>query len=416
MIKDRNVIIISSIDWDFNWQGPQEIASRLAEMGNRIFFIENTGVRAPKLKDAARMWKRITYWWSKATSNGFVEAKPNIFVSSPIVLPPFGSRLQSYINRVFLLPFIKKKAERLKMHDPLILTFLPTDTASNLIELLKSDKSEIVYYVAGDFIELVSDKEILIKSEKNVVEMCDAVITIVSSLTERYNSSHAKVYTLSYGVNLGAFRNGNHKMVPKKINQLVSKLKNRKKPVIGYVGGLHRYIDIDLLVKSAEKKNDWQWVFVGPIQENIADLEKLPNVSFLGQYAHEDLVYFIESFDVCIIPYTNVLFTQTVVPVKLNEYLAVGKPVVSTNIPAVQSFNEIHNVIRICENDPQSFLQAIEESLAEPETQSAVQKRKDVASLFDWNLHIKAVCQILNSISNNRENHKQQSISPGKIK
>lgn len=409
MIKDRNVIIISSIDWSFNWQGPQEIATRLAETGNRVLFIENTGVRAPKLKDLARVWQRLKYWGGEIKSNGFAEVENNLFICSPLVLPPFGSRLRTFINQFFFLPFIKKTADRLKMDNPLIISFLPTDTAGFLTKTLRGEESEIFYYVAGDFTELVSDKEILIKYEKEMVEMSDAVITIVSSLSERYDSSLAKVYTLPYGVNLEAFHNANNADAPKAVKEIISDFKAGNHPVIGYVGGFHRYIDTDLLMKSILQKKDWQWVFVGPVQETRVGLEKLPNVSFCGHQSHQDLVHFIRNFDVCIIPYTNVAFTETVVPVKLNEYLAVGKPVVSTDIPAVQEFNNVHNIIKISEDDPKDFVRAIEEFLAEPDSESIIEDRKNVAALFDWDIHIKMVYQILNSISDERRVQKKHN-------
>jgi hypothetical protein len=59
MLKNENIICISSIDWDFIWQGHQEIMSALAKNGNRVLFIENTGVRAPRLKDSSRIRNRV---------------------------------------------------------------------------------------------------------------------------------------------------------------------------------------------------------------------------------------------------------------------------------------------------------------------------------------------------------------------
>ena len=62
MLTKRDILCISSIDWDFIWQGHQEIMSTLARQGNRVLFVENTGVRAPRLKDLPRLVKRIRNW------------------------------------------------------------------------------------------------------------------------------------------------------------------------------------------------------------------------------------------------------------------------------------------------------------------------------------------------------------------
>ena len=58
MLSGRDIVIISSIEWRANWQGHQEIARRLAEAGNRVFYVENMGVRAPRLADAGRVVAR----------------------------------------------------------------------------------------------------------------------------------------------------------------------------------------------------------------------------------------------------------------------------------------------------------------------------------------------------------------------
>ena len=91
MITNRNIIFISSIEWDFHWQIHQEIASRLAKAGNHVLYIENTGVRAPRLRDAKRIAVRLKNIGTSLFSHGVRQVAPNIHVLSPIVLPPFGS-------------------------------------------------------------------------------------------------------------------------------------------------------------------------------------------------------------------------------------------------------------------------------------------------------------------------------------
>ena len=63
MLPAKDILCISSIDWDFIWQGHQEIMTTLAEQGNRALFVENTGVRSPKFLDLPRLWQRIRNWW-----------------------------------------------------------------------------------------------------------------------------------------------------------------------------------------------------------------------------------------------------------------------------------------------------------------------------------------------------------------
>ena len=85
IVRRQDVLCISSIDWDFIWQGHQEIMTRLAADGHRVLFIENTGVRAPNFRDLPRVRQRVRNWWRG--TKGFREERPNIFVYSPLLLP-----------------------------------------------------------------------------------------------------------------------------------------------------------------------------------------------------------------------------------------------------------------------------------------------------------------------------------------
>ena len=101
MNRPADVLCLSSIDWDFIWQGHQEIMSRLAADGHRVLFVENTGVRGPALGDFPRVRKRVLSWW-KATK-GFREERPNLFVYSPLVFPFPYSRFARLANRFLLM-------------------------------------------------------------------------------------------------------------------------------------------------------------------------------------------------------------------------------------------------------------------------------------------------------------------------
>jgi glycosyltransferase involved in cell wall biosynthesis len=396
MISGRDIIIISSIEWGFIWQGHQEIALRFARAGNRVLYIENTGVRSPGIKDLNRITSRLKRWWKAIRSSGIREVEKNLFVCSPIVLPPFGSRFRRFLNRKFFLSTIKHIEQKLDIQGPLIWTYLPTDTAHELIKILRSEKSKVVYYVVADFEHLVKNLNRLKECEQKVIEASDAVFTICTTLTNRYAYFHSNTHTLPFGVDFNAFQVAeNESEVNRRTLHWLTKLEEMKRPIIGYVGGLHRHVDFDLLAKSAKAKPEWSWVFIGPSQANMSELDELPNVHFLGQQPHEDLVHFLQRFDVCIVPYLNNDFTATVVPVKLNEYLAVGKPVVSTNIPVVCEFNNKHNVIQTCENTPESFLAAIEKSLNASDDESTIENRKQVASLSEWQKRLEAMCEVI---------------------
>src|SRR5262245_31246307 len=182
MLTRRDIICISSIDWGFLWQGHQEIASRLAQAGNRILYIENTGVRSPGLADVGRVSQRLGKWFRALLSGGVREVAPNIYVCSPLVLPPFGARWQRLFNRRMLLPLVRRTARRLQMRETLIWTYLPTDTACDLIRLLRTKQSVVVYYSIADFELLTPWVDQLRQSEQEIIQSSDVIFVTVPEL------------------------------------------------------------------------------------------------------------------------------------------------------------------------------------------------------------------------------------------
>lgn len=394
MISGRDIVYVSSIEWNFLWQGHQEIARRLAEAGNRVFYLENTGVRAPGVRDVRRVAFRLRRWAGALRSGGVREVAPNVYVCSPLVLPPFGSALRRALNRHLLLRLVRRTARELGIRDPLVWTYLPTDTTLDLVRTLKH--RELVYYCVADFTQLTPQPEKLRAAERELLRLCDVVFAFCTELATTCAQDNPNVHVFPAGVNLDAFplhaaaddgvRSGSDATnATADISDSADiQLTDLPRPIIGYVGGLHRHVDFELLKDAARARPDWSWVCVGAMQADAQGLEDLPNVHLLGQKPHEDLVNYIRRFDVCIVPYVKSVYTRTVVPTKINEYLATGKPVVSTDLPTVCEFNEEHRVLITSPADSESFVRAIEQALMLPNDDAAVRHRRRVAEQGDW--------------------------------
>jgi len=121
MLHGRDVVCISSIDWDFIWQGHQEIMASLAEHGNRVLYIENTGVRPPRLRDLPRVRTRLRNWWRG--TKGFRQERENLVVYSPIVLPFPYSRLARWVNRTLLMRALRRWMRATDFRRPVVWTF-----------------------------------------------------------------------------------------------------------------------------------------------------------------------------------------------------------------------------------------------------------------------------------------------------
>lgn len=387
MLSGQDFVLISSVEWNFLWQGPQEIAARLARAGNRVLYIENTGVRSPTWGDARRVGQRVKRWAGAAARRGLRQIEPNLFVCSPLVMPPFGAPWQETLNRRVLLKTIAHAAGRLEFRDPILWSFLPTNTANDIIRLLRTPRSLVVYYCVADFAQLASDPQRLGQSERELIEMSDLVLAQCPELAEHCSRVRSGVHIVPYGVDLELFSNrdatataaahiGNSKQL--------SILGDLRRPIIGYVGGVHRHVDIDLLEVMARRRSNWSWVYVGPVQIKATKLNRLENVHLFGHRPHRELPNYIAQFDVCTVPYMNSAYTRTVVPTKINEYLAMGKPVIATPLPSVCDFNRQHDIMSIADTNPASFIRAIEQALASPGDRATTDRRRRVAALSDW--------------------------------
>jgi glycosyltransferase involved in cell wall biosynthesis len=150
-----------------------------------------------------------------------------------------------------------------------------------------------------------------------------------------------------------------------------------------------------LIREMAIKRPNWSWICVGALQAALGDLDGLPNVYLTGERPHTELVEYIRQFDVCIVPYLNSAYTATVVPTKINEYLAVGKPVVSTALPPVCEFNNEHQILITTAAESESFLNAIGQALAMPRDEETRWRRRRVAELGDWGARFNEMCRLI---------------------
>ena len=393
MLSGRDIILISSIDWDFNWQGHQEIANRLARAGNRVLYVENMGVRSPGLYDVGRVVRRLSHWAGSAFDGGVRQISPNLYVCSPLILPPFGSSIRHQLNRRLLLPLILRAVRSLRFDPDIIWTFLPTDTVAALVRMLSKPRGVVVYYCIADFPELSPHRDEMLKSERSIIEMSDLILAQGPELADRCSRGGKKAEIFPFGVNLNRFTKENGQPSSSSVEKPTTAGKAGSayafmsalpRPVIGYVGGIHRFFDVEMLAAMARAKPDWSWVLVGPLQISPRELKQIPNIHLAGPKAHEELPHYIRGFDVGIVPYLSNGYTQTVVPTKINEYLAMGKPVVSTDLPEVRTFNGKHGIIITSPNRPAEFVASIERALFSPSEDAVINRRRTVAALNDW--------------------------------
>lgn len=278
--------------------------------------------------------------------------------------------------------------------DPFLWTYLPTDTAMDLINLLATPSSLVAYYCGADFSHLTAQPQSLRRTEDQLLRRADFVFATCDELLDRCRAVTPNVQPIPAVIDLEQFQLHGPQSPGGSFSPDNDIPSSWSHPIIGYVGGLHRFVDYALLEKMARARPNWSFVFVGARSADSNGLETLPNVHLLGQRPHSTLSQYIREFDVCLVPYLNTEGTATVVPMKINEYLAMGKPIVSTDLPTVCDFNDRHRILMTVPNDAELFLKAIDQALRLPCDTATVRTRLEVAQLGDSKALVRTISQL----------------------
>jgi glycosyltransferase involved in cell wall biosynthesis len=195
----------------------------------------------------------------------------------------------------------------------------------------------------------------------------DQVIVTSAALYEDRRKKHDKVTLIKNGVDFELF------------NQGFEATKHTGSPVVGYLGSIDDRLDYDLLQFLITQKPNWEFHFVGRVTYPAGKekLTKYENVTFFGAQQPDSIPGFLKAFGVGIIPFATNEFTKNIYPLKINEYLAAGKPVVSTDFADLSDFTNLASI----HNDQGSFLDALENALSET---GAVDQRISMAKTNSW--------------------------------
>lgn len=389
----RDVICISSIDWDFIWQGHQEIMSRLAASGHRVLFVENTGVRPLRWSDLPRLKQRLRNW--RRGTKGFREERPNLFVQSPLVLPFPYARFARPINKWLMNRSITRWMSAVGAHKPVVWTFLPTPLARDVIDSL--DPALTIYYCIDDLASSSPEARKIVSSEEQLFRSADLVFTTSEKLRARAARFSDRVHLFPFAVNMGVFERVRDQAAPPPAD-----LANVEHPIAGYVGGLHQWVDQELLAAVAERMPDVTFALVGPHQVDVSRLQRITNIHLFGQRPHAELPGYVKHFDVGLVPYRITEYTANVYPTKLNEYLIMGIPVVATDLFEIRRFNAEHGDLITVAAAADAFASAIRASFA-PSPAPVIARRIEVAQSNSWDRRLAAMSRLIDDTAASRE-------------
>lgn len=361
------ILYFAPIDWNFIRQRPQHIAERLSRFCEFVY-IQPLGLRNLRLKDFSRACNRLCGLFFSKKNGVDLNIKSLFFI-------PILNRYVEELNKFIIV----KQIRRLTDEETIIWITSPSEIIPGLLNNLKF--KVLVYEIMDDYPKIHPSRSKKITRVENwLIHEANLVIVTSSILLEK--AVNETTILVCNGVDY-AFFNKNSFEKPKPLQGM--------KKIIGYIGTIYDWVDFDIIDFVAEQRKDLDFVFVGPVQTNV--LPNRPNIHFLGKKNYTTMPDYINFFDVCTIPLKRNKFADTINPVKIYEYFALGKPVVATKTQEISYFSDL---LYMAENK-NDFLCQLEMALSEQDSQIQ-RERKTVAKSNDWSIKAESIKKALLNI------------------
>ena len=297
--KMPDVLCFSHLRWDFVYQRPQHLLSRFAKE-NRVFFIEEPILGS----DTARF--------------DVSKREDNLHVVVPYIPVSANGDTQG-----FLRSQLEKLIDDYHITDHISWYYTP-----QMLPWSRDLHPRTVIYDCMD--ELSAFKFAppnLLENERQLLERADLVFTGGQSLYEAKKDRHPRVFAFPSSIDREHFAQA------RTIKEEPDDQKNVPHPRLGFCGVIDERFDIDLLAEMAELRPEWSFLMVGPVVKIAEqDLPQRENIYYLGSKNYADLPKYLAGWDIALMPFALNESTRFISPTKTPEYLAAGKPVISTPI------------------------------------------------------------------------------------
>lgn len=354
------LICLSHLAWDFVWQRPQQILSRLAEHYPMLYINEPDVADIDDLRlDPVAATESMSAWQ----------------LTIPNREPELSQwrRLYRDTVRTLLLRhgWVEETEEGLAALRPLILWFY-TPTPYYMADFIPA--SLVVYDVMDELANFKGAGTDLREREERLLAQTDLVFAGGRSLYEARRARHPNLHLFPSGVEPEHFAAANHPETP--LSPLLAEFPS---PRLGYIGVIDERLDLELLERLAVTQPEWSLVMVGPVRKiDPESLPREPNIHYLGSQPYENLPQLLKGFDVCLMPFALNEATESISPTKALEYMATHRPVVSTAVPdVVASWGD---VVLIAEGH-RSFVETIRRALNESDDARAARVQREHAHL-----------------------------------
>lgn len=380
-IEDRDIVVISLQPWYYEYgSNCRNIALHLAK-NNRVLYVNlpiNRKTYLSKVKDGGisdhcdiirNEGERI-----KRVSKSLWTYYPGSVIESINWLPSTSTfKSINYLNNRRFAKDISFALDRLNFSD--IILFNDNDIYNGFYLKEMLSPSFYIYYMR-DFLQGYDYwKRHASALEPELIKKADAVVTNSTWFTEYCSNYNLNSHYIGQGCNTDVFDANKNYVIPDDLKQFSS-------PLIGYVGAINsERLDETIIEKIALAHPEWNVILVGPEDDffKAGRLHNISNILFTGAKRMEELPQYINAFDVCINPQFNNEITKGNYPLKIDEYLALGKPVVCTRTVTMKLFEPYTYLA----DEPPEYIRLIEKALSE-DCEGRRQKRIAFARSHTW--------------------------------
>ena len=317
----RPILVHSHLRWDFVWQRPQQLFSRFARSRDVLF------VEEPIFLDDA--------------------VRPSLDITNPVArvfraiprLPGAYRDSEAAMHtavRSLLLDALGNAGELAGRFDAPIQWFYTPMPAPTMIGAF--NETAVVYDCMDELAQFRYAPNELVQRERFLLARADVVFAGGAALAQSKSRFHDNVHFFGCGVDAEHF--GQARLESTRTHALLDDITS---PILGYIGVIDERLDYVLIGKLAEAMPEATIVMVGPVVKvDPRELPRHANIRWLGQQRYEDLPTFTKKFDVCLMPFALNKATEYINPTKTLEYMATGKPIVSTPVAdVVRNFTPI---------------------------------------------------------------------------
>ena len=337
--------------WDSIVQRPQHMAQGLSR-NNPVLYVDPSAFSVlTKLNHSSRREKTVRGW-----KPVLQRLSDTLHVFTPPPLLPF-SLWSGNLNRLncrLLSRMLKGVFSRIRFRPSILWVSFPQ--SQPLCSMLQADL--ICFDCLDNYPAFYPDRRgrLLALQEKALLEQAQVVFATDRTLEERCRQRNLQVHRLPNAVHPRFLSEEGFPCPPD--------LADLPKPVIGYVGSVSHWIDMELIHDLAARQPRWTFAMVGPVSRSPVS-NRPSNLHFLGEKSYDQMPAYMDHMDVCLIPFVVNELTNSVNPVKVYEYLARGKPVVASDTRGMAPFRKDCYIA----SGPDEFLSRIEDALRERGTE-----------------------------------------------